>query len=101
MQKTVRIVNEQLLETVRRLPCMACASQEPKEARRAVIEDYNCGSDAHHVISKGAGGGDTPDNVMPLCRMHHQLWHSQGRTWMCERYVGVKHWLESAKEVTA
>ncbi len=32
--------------------------------------------DPHHVISRGAGGGDTEDNVILLCRNHHQQAHS-------------------------
>ena len=31
--------------------------------------------DIHHIRSRGSGGGDTEDNVILLCRCHHQLAH--------------------------
>lgn len=34
--------------------------------------------DAHHIRSRGAGGDDTADNLMPLCRDHHQEVHRVG-----------------------
>lgn len=79
--KPQRIVNEALLEIVQALPCMACG-QTP--------------SDPHHITTRGAGGGDTPQNLIPLCREHHQLWHSQGATYMLNTYPCVKFWLEGA-----
>lgn len=33
------------------------------------------GLDAHHIKSKGSGGGDTYENGISLCRRHHQLAH--------------------------
>ena len=34
------------------------------------------GLDVHHRVSRGAGGGDTLDNLMLLCRGHHTLVHA-------------------------
>jgi hypothetical protein len=31
--------------------------------------------DAHHITSRGAGGGDEPANCILLCRRHHQMAH--------------------------
>ncbi len=41
-----------------------------------------CGTrpvDCHHVKTRGAGG--TADDMVPLCRTCHQIWHSRGRAW--------------------
>lgn len=31
--------------------------------------------DAHHITSRGAGGGDNLENGILLCRRHHQMAH--------------------------
>lgn len=31
------------------------------------------GLDVHHITNKGAGGNDTPDNLVTLCRKHHGM----------------------------
>lgn len=81
LAKPDRIVDEDLLETIRTLPCMACGITP---------------SDAHHVTTVGAGGGDTAENVMPLCRRHHAEWHQMGPGWMVETYAVVRHWIAFA-----
>jgi hypothetical protein len=30
------------------------------------------GLDVHHIDTKGAGGDDVPENLITLCRKHHQ-----------------------------
>ena len=35
------------------------------------------GIDPHHIISRGAGGGDEPQNIIALCRRHHNLAHAR------------------------
>ena len=92
--KPARIVNEALLETIRRLPCLACGVFEPQQYRQAIADDWDCKSDAHHVRTRGAGGGDTWDNLMALCRPHHQLWHRVGETEMRRRFVSIDGWFE-------
>lgn len=79
--KNKRIVNEDLFEFVKTMQCVACGG---------------CGGDAHHVTSKGAGGGDEVRNLMPLCREHHTAWHKMGPKKMCEKFPGVRTWLELA-----
>lgn len=53
------------LKQVRELPCLACGTTLDVEA--------------HHVKTKGSGGGDDPWNVIPLCTNHHTAedfsWH--------------------------
>ena len=53
--------------------------------------------DAHHVTSKGSGGDDTLNNLMPLCRVHHSEIHQIGNSRMCEKYGGVKSWFVKYK----
>lgn len=33
----------------------------------------------HHIIYKSGGGGDNHDNLITLCRKHHDLVHSDKR----------------------
>jgi 5-methylcytosine-specific restriction endonuclease McrA len=44
-----------------------------RDNRRCLI----CGervrpSSVHHIVSRGAGGPDVPENLITLCRLHHQ-----------------------------
>ncbi len=55
-------------------------------------------SHPHHVKSRGAGGGDTADNLMPLCAEHHREIHQIGPSGMGEKYPIIKHWFGTAKE---
>ena len=38
-------------------------------------------TDAHYVKTRGAGGGDEPENLMPLCRVHLSEIHMTGHTY--------------------
>jgi len=42
--------------------------------------------DIHHWRSKGAGGGNTLDNLVPLCRKHHSEFHNSGSLSFYKRY---------------
>lgn len=33
----------------------------------------SAGLDPHHIKNKGAGGDDIPENLITLCRQHHNL----------------------------
>ena len=90
MDKPVRIVDEELLAYVRTLPCMACASVDPRGARDNLTGNRN---HAHHVVSRGAGGHDTVSNVMPLCATHHDQWHRVGKLQMAKEFAVVREWL--------
>jgi hypothetical protein len=80
--KHKRIIDLELLAFVRGIPCIACAKPGPNEA--------------HHVSTRGSGGGDTFENCMSLCVDHHRAWHLKGPKWMCEKYPSVQYWLEAA-----
>lgn len=90
-----RIVDEDLLEAVRQLVCLACASLDPQGAWEA-IHDNQIRCHPHHVVSRGAGGHDLAANVMPLCFKHHREIHSVGTLTMAKRYAVVKDWLIAA-----
>ena len=45
------------------------AKQGP--CRCAELEPCAGSIEYHHVRSRGQGGGDTPDNIVPLCTRHH------------------------------
>lgn len=96
--KSKRIIDKALLEAVRKFPCLACTHKDPLGALAAIKGDWDCKSDAHHVRSRGSGGDDTWDNVMPLCREHHATWHSKGADYMARTFATIKHWLDGAKE---
>lgn len=93
--KKRRIVNEEVLETVRNLVCLACASLDPEAAREA-IHDHGIRCHPHHLISKGAGGGDVPENILPVCFKHHSLVHAIGLGRFSQEFKVVHDWLEGA-----
>jgi len=57
------------------MPCLVC-------------RDTPC--DPAHIKSRGAGGGDVPFNVMPLCRNHHTEQHQIGIVTFVQRYSRVR-----------
>lgn len=63
--KKKRIEDRALLDEVARQPCLICGKRP---------------SDPDHIISRGAGGDDTAENVWPLCRKCHSRRHSIGLT---------------------
>lgn len=46
-------------------------------------DSYTCvlcdrgGADCHHIIPRGRGGRNTPQNLVTLCRMHHMILHHE------------------------
>jgi hypothetical protein len=55
-------------------------------------------SDPHHITGRGAGGSDTADNCIPLCREHHNEVEApfKGMGWMLKQYPALVDWLERA-----
>jgi 5-methylcytosine-specific restriction endonuclease McrA len=83
--KEARIRNPELIKFVRNQPCLICGKTAP--------------NDAHHVISRGAGGEDEPENLMPLCSGvggHHSMWHQRGILTMSKTFPQVSNWLKLA-----
>lgn len=75
--KKKRIVDKTLVEMVRSMRCAACGKRP---------------SDPHHVTTRGAGGDDTPENLMPLCHQHHVEWHLSPAKAIVT-YAGIREWL--------
>lgn len=79
--KSKRIRDPELLAVIRTFPCLAC---EPGT--------QGTPTEAHHVTTRGAGGDDVPQNIMPLCAEHHQAWHMNPRRLILSA-VRVRGWL--------
>jgi hypothetical protein len=93
--KPTRFVHKELLEVVRNLPCLACASIDADGAREAMY-DNKVRSHPHHLISRGAGGGDVAENVLPVCVKHHNMVHQTGLVRFANEFKVVKDWLDGA-----
>ena len=99
--KPKRVVDKKLLETCRHLPCIACMSDQilQDEYRRYVAEFGTellpiAVSHPHHVVTRGAGGGDTVDNLISLCVKHHSEIHRIGNERFREKYYAVNNWFK-------
>lgn len=50
-------------------------------------DDYLCrvcgtqAVDVHHIVFRSHGGADVPENLICLCRVHHEMAHSDEPTW--------------------
>lgn len=60
--KPIRIKDAQALVSARKPYCQYCGKVG--------------GCQVHHIITKGAGGHDTPDNLISLCISCHAKCHS-------------------------
>lgn len=76
--KKKRISNPKLLNIIRNMQCLLCPTWP---------------SDPHHVTSKGAGGHDTGDNVVNLCRAHHNEIHQIGVKTFATKHKRFMRWL--------
>lgn len=77
--KKKRIVDRKLIEQVKQMKCLACGSLPPV--------------DADHITTRGAGGDDTEDNLMPLCRRCHTLRHKLGIKTFAKKFLSVRRFL--------
>lgn len=79
----LRTHDPEFLSEIRKLRCFACGASPPSEA--------------HHIRSRGAGGGDDHYNMLPLCSFHHtggkDAWH-RGRLNFLEKFPHVWEHLE-------
>jgi len=57
------------------MPCIVCAHVGDKQVSR---------TEAHHVKTRGSGGGD--DTAVCICTRHHKHFHLIGRKTFATRY---------------
>ena len=81
LQKSKRIENRALLDRFQGLPCEICGT--------------TYGTVGHHVTTKKAGGHDLPNNLMPLCQIHHREVHDRGRKTFFRKYEQAQEWAYS------
>jgi len=74
-----RIIDRKLLDSYQGIECLVCS--------------YKTSTVAHHVKTKGAGGDDVEENLMPLCHIHHAEIHQLSLTRFTEKYPMVKTFL--------
>lgn len=60
------------IDLIRSLPCAVCSHSPP--------------SDPHHIKTRGAGGDDSLENLLSLCRPHHVEIHTIGRKTFLNKY---------------
>jgi len=54
------------------MPCIACSTTN--------------GVVAHHIKTRGAGGSDVVENLMPVCQEHHHSIHANGLNQFVEKF---------------
>lgn len=78
-----RIIDKKLCKSYQGLPCLVCGS------RFSTV--------GHHIRSKGSGGSDIKENLIPLCHEHHREIHdnpkSCGITNFSQKYTTVKYYI--------
>lgn len=79
MAKKIRIQDKALLKSVKSERCVICGKD----------------SDPCHIKSRGSGGDDVPENLIPMCRNHHGTQHSIGWSRFIELYPRVEEVLNS------
>lgn len=62
MPKHGRIQNQAVIDACRRPTCEVCGRP--------------AGGEPHHIISRGAGGPDIPENLIQLCKTCHMRAHN-------------------------
>lgn len=75
----MKIKNPQFLKSIHELKC-------------TVTRCFNK-AEPHHIISRKAGGGDEPSNILPLCRLHHSECH-YGLVKFSDKYPEIVVWLK-------
>lgn len=61
--------------------------------RCVVCGTYGC--DPCHLKSKGAGGDDSWENLIPQCRRCHTIQHAKGHKFMWDNFYSYRSALES------
>jgi hypothetical protein len=51
----------------------------------------------HHIVTRGSGGTDNPDNLINLCLKHHDEVHTKGTETFAEEYGLEKRWQKARR----
>jgi hypothetical protein len=78
-KEKLNVLND-FLELARQSHCVVCAKKP---------------CDPDHIKTRGSGGGDSWDNIIPLCRRHHTERHAKGMKYMSDKYKGYHEALAS------
>jgi len=72
--KKKRFKSKENINATKKLPCVInnCECKPPMTP--------------DHIITKGSGGGDTLNNLMPLCMYHHVMKGAKGIVYMADNY---------------
>jgi len=76
--KKYRIQDTMALDECRGKPCFIC--HDPK-------------SEVHHLRTRAAGGSDEAHNILPVCRVCHQIFHKKGISFVADKFDHFKTWL--------
>jgi hypothetical protein len=79
MTKKTRIEDKAILHSFYTRHCIVCGVR---------------GCDPAHIKTKGSGGDDIENNLMPLCRKHHSEQHATGIVSFINKYPSVKLYIE-------
>jgi len=63
LSKKKRIIDRDFLDSFHDLRCSACSKR---------------GTEPAHIKTRGSGGDDVWENLLPLCRLHHSMQHQIG-----------------------
>lgn len=78
-QKVKRVSDRALLDRIKSLPCVVCGSGP---------------CDPCHIKTVGSGGPDVEENVVSMCRIHHEEQGTIGFWLMAKKYIRFKWVLE-------
>lgn len=69
--KPKRIEDKELVRSYHTKRCVICRKYAPDPA---------------HIKTRGSGGDDVPENILPLCRNHHSEQGQKGFKYMVTKY---------------
>lgn len=78
--KVKRKVDREFLDTFHAMRCLACNRR---------------GCDPCHLKTRGSGGDDSFENVIPLCRRHHVEQGQIGFKRFCDKFPAVLSQIEA------
>lgn len=81
--KGKRKKDRKVLAEIRKRPCLLCFKRP---------------TEAHHVVTRGAGGDDSEENCIALCSVHHREIHKLGVETFADRYQAFRAWREGMKK---